>query len=143
MPSCFACLPPGRSAYSTAIMPITLQINHPDRMVVGLVRGQIVPRDLDEFASEISAAQATRYRKIIDVTGAFSGLTAEGLTEFSGRLHAAPLPPQRGPIAVVANQETVELAKLFARLMGDDRPVEVFGSIHAARQWLNANSRFS
>lgn len=83
-------------------MSITLRINHPDRMVVGIVRGTVVPRDLDGFALEIAAAGAMRYRKIIDVTGAASGLTAEDLSAFSARMHAAPLPPRRGPIALVA-----------------------------------------
>jgi hypothetical protein len=124
-------------------MPITLQVHHPDRMVVGLVRGVISAQDLDGFAAEIAATHAERYRKIIDVTGAASGLTAEDLAAFSQRMHSAPLPPQRGPIALVANQESTPLARLFARLMGDDRPVEVFASIHAARQWLYANSKIS
>lgn len=122
-------------------MPIKLQIHHPDRMVVGILEGTITPEDLDSFVAGIAAARAFRYRKIIDVIGATSGLTAETLTAFSERMHELPLPPQRGPIALVADKESSSPARLFAQLMGDERPVQVFASIHAARRWLNANSR--
>ena len=116
-------------------MPITLQINHPDRMLIGIVRGAVTPQDLDGFVAEIAAAKAFRYRKIIDVMGASSGLTAEGLTEFRERIRPMALPPkERGPIALVADKELAGFARVFAQLMGDEPPVEVFASIHAARR---------
>jgi riboflavin biosynthesis pyrimidine reductase len=121
-------------------MPIKLQIHHPDRMVVGVLDGAVTVGDLVAFAGEIVAAQALRYRKIVDVIGAGSGLTADDLAAFSEHLHQASLPRERGPLALVADRQTAPLAELFARLMGDDRSVKVFASIHAARQWLHANS---
>ena len=36
-------------------MPINLQISHPDRMLIGIVRGTITPEDLDGFVAEIAA----------------------------------------------------------------------------------------
>ena len=122
-------------------MPIALQISHPDRMLIGIVHGMVTPQDLDGFVTEIAAAKALRYRKIIDVMGASSGLTAEGLTEFRERIRQMALPPkERGPIALVADKELAGLARVFAQLMGDERPVEVFPNIHAARRWLDENS---
>lgn len=122
-------------------MPITLQISHPDRMLIGILRGTITPEDLDGFVAEIAAAKALRYRKIIDVMGASSGLTAEGLASFRERIRQMALPPkERGPIALIADKELAGLARLFAQLMGDERPVEVFASIHAARRWLDENT---
>lgn len=122
-------------------MPITLQISHPDRMLIGIVRGAITPEDLDGFVAGIVAAKALRYRKIVDVMGASSGLTAEGLASFRERIRQMALPPkERGPIALIADKERVGLARLFAQLMGDERPVEVFASIHAARRWLDENT---
>lgn len=121
-------------------MPITLQIFHPDRMVIGIVRGAVTADDLDGFVTDIAAAKALRYRKIIDVMAA-AGLTPEGLEAFRERIRGMALPPrERGPIAVVADRELAGLARIFAQLMGDERPVEVFASIHAARRWLDANS---
>jgi hypothetical protein len=121
-------------------MPITLQISHPDRMIVGILRGVVTGADLDTFTAEIVAAGVGRYRKIIDVIGLTAGLAPEDLAAYSARMHAAPPTLERGPIALVANQETGALSQLFAQLMGDDRPVQVFRSIHAARDWLQANS---
>jgi hypothetical protein len=122
-------------------MPIMLQISHPDRMLIGIVRGVITPQDLDGFVAGIAAEKALRYRKIIDVMGASSGLTAEGLAEFRERVRHMGLPPkEHGPIALVADRERAGLARVFAQLMGDERPVGVFPSFHAARRWLDENS---
>jgi len=123
-------------------MPIMLQISHPDRMVVGVVHGTVTPEDLDGFVAGIAAAKALRYRKIIDVMGASSGLTAERLADFRERVRHMGLPPkERGPIALVADKRLAGLARVFAQLMGDERPVEVFPNIHVARHWLDENSR--
>jgi hypothetical protein len=121
-------------------MPITLQISHPDRMLIGIVHGTVTPEDLDGFVAGIATAKALRYRKIIDVMGASTGLTAEGLAEFRERVRHMGLPNEHGPIALVADRKLVGLARVFAQLMGDERPVEVFPSIHAARRWLDENS---
>ena len=123
-------------------MPISLQLSHPDRMAIGIMRGVVTGEDLYNFTLELAAAGAGRYRKIIDVIGYTSGLSAEELAAFSARMHAAPPTLERGPIAVVADRETGPLSELFARLMGDERPVRVFSSIHAARDWLKANTQF-
>ena len=42
----------------------------------------------------------------------------------------------RGPLALVADPNRGELAQTFKALTADDRPVEVFRSIHEARKWL-------
>lgn len=122
-------------------MPIMLQISHPDRMLIGIVRGTVTRQDLDGFVSGIAAATALRYRKIIDMMGASSGLTAEGLAEFRERIRHRALPPtEHGPIALIADKELAGLARAFAQLMGDERPAEVFPNIHAARRWLDEHS---
>lgn len=124
-------------------MPITLQISHPDRMVIGILRGVVTGEDLDKFTAGIVEAHAGRYRKIIDVIGLATGLSPEDLAAYSARMHAAPPTLEHCPIALVANQETGALSQVFAQLMGDDRPVQVFRSIHAAREWLQANTQVS
>jgi hypothetical protein len=42
----------------------------------------------------------------------------------------------RGPLALVADPQRGELAQTFKALAADDRPVEIFRSIHEARKWL-------
>jgi hypothetical protein len=123
-------------------MPITLQISHPDRRAIGVMRGVVTGEDLYQFTTQLAAVGAGRYRKIIDVIGHTGGLTAEEIAAFSIRMHAAPPRLERGPIAVVADRETGQLSELFAQLMGDERPVRVFRSIHTAREWLQANTEY-
>lgn len=78
------------------------------------------------------------------VVGVLQGaVTADDLAAFSDRMHAAPLAPEHAPFALMSDKQNAPLADLFARLMGDDRPVRVLGSIHAARQWLHDNSRIT
>jgi hypothetical protein len=124
-------------------MTIKLSINHPDRMVVGVASGALTAEDLDGFLAELSAAQAFRYRKIIDVMSATPGLSAQELRAFSERVRAA-LPEQgSGPTAIVTNEANSALADLFANLTEHDRPAGVFRSIREAREWLYANSRIT
>jgi hypothetical protein len=122
-------------------MPIKLQISHPDRIAIGILSGAVTEQEIETFTAEVIAAGAARYRKIIDVIGLAPGtLSAEDIATYSAFMHSGPLETRRGPIALVSNSETDPLAELYARLMGDDRPVKVFHSIHAARQWLQDNS---
>jgi hypothetical protein len=57
-------LPPVGYILGKPTMPIKLQIQHPDRMVVGVLQGTVTTDDLDAFVAEIAGAQAFRYRKI-------------------------------------------------------------------------------
>lgn len=124
-------------------MTIKLNINHPDRMVIGVATGALTAQDLDGFLAELAAASAFRYRKIIDVMSATPGLTAEELTAFSQRV-SETLPQQgNGPTAIVTNESNSTLARLFTQLTAHDRPTGVFRSIREAREWLYANSRIT
>jgi len=122
-------------------MPITLQINHPDRIVVGVATGTLVAADLERFAEELQKANAHRYRKIIDVAAARSGLTPMDIAAFTKLVLSAFRQTKRGPIALVTNEENSALARLFASLAEDERPAKAFRSIHEARRWLQENSR--
>jgi hypothetical protein len=123
-------------------MAIKLNISHPDRMVIGVATGALTVQDLDGFVAELATASAFRYRKIIDVMSATSGMTADELTSFSNRLQGVPK-QGNGPIAIVTNEANGPLARLFTKLTADDRPAGVFRNIREARDWLSANSRIS
>jgi hypothetical protein len=53
-----------------------------------------------------------------------------------GQLRGLNRKGPRGPLALVADPNRGELAQSFKVLTAEDRPVEVFRSIHAARKWL-------
>jgi hypothetical protein len=90
-------------------MPIRFQISHPERMVVGVAQGIVTLKDV--LAIDL-AAYGDRLRE----------------------LPANKMPS--GPIALVTNDANDALARLFAQLTNEQRPAQVFRSIHAARKWL-------
>jgi hypothetical protein len=120
-------------------MPIQLEIFHPDRIVVGVGRGEVTLEEYQNFMTELVKAGVLHYRKIIDAMSATtSDLNLDQFVAIEARLaaniEANRLP--RGPLAIVINRERAETARIFKKMASKDRPVEVFSSIHDARRWL-------
>lgn len=122
-------------------MPFKLDIFPPDRMVVAVARGDITLEDLALLVKELIDTGTLPYRKIIDITSATSAIGREELEGIAERLRSAPVQRPRGPLAIVADGNRGELGRLFMSLTSEERPVQVFRSIHDARRWLLANSK--
>lgn len=122
-------------------MPFKLDIFPPDRMVVAVARGDITLEDLALLVKELIDTGTLPYRKIIDITSATSTIGREELEGIAERLRFAPVQRPRGPLAIVADGNRGELGRLFMSLTSEERPVQVFRSIHDARRWLLANSK--
>src|SRR4051794_5924839 len=60
-------LPPSR-------MALQMQVLQPHRKLNGILRRPVPPPELHRFVAEIGGGKGVRYRKIIDVMGASSGL---------------------------------------------------------------------
>jgi hypothetical protein len=121
-------------------MPLRLTVYPPDRLVIGVATDTITVADLVDFMRQLTEGELHRFRKIIDITGARPDMSPEELATFSEDLRAALKDTPRGAMAIVAHDKTNELARLFSSVTGDERPVDVFRSIHDARKWLNTNS---
>ena len=107
-------------------MPIQIEVFHPDRILVGIGRGNVTLREYGEFVAEVVKANLMHYRKIIDATGAESAvIDKDVLLAFDEQMRGFSKGRKRG-----------DLARTFKALSSPDRPVEVFGSIHDARNWL-------
>jgi hypothetical protein len=120
-------------------MPIQLEIFHPDRIVVGVGRGEVTLEQYQNFVMEVAKAGVLHYRKIIDATSATtSDLGLEQFVALEAGLAAGIQANQkvRGPLAIIINRERAEAARIFKAMASKDRPVEVFSSIHDARRWL-------
>jgi hypothetical protein len=122
-------------------MPFKLDIFPPDRMVVAVARGDITLEDLALLVKELIETGTLPYRKIIDITSAKSAIGREELEGIAERLRSASPQRPRGPLAIVADGNRGELGRLFMSLTSEERPVQVFRSIHEARRWLLANSK--
>ncbi len=117
-------------------MPIQMEIFHPDRLVLGVGRGEVNLAEYAKFLGDIIQAGVLHYRKIIDLTQ----ITARpiGVDPFLAvdeRLREYSV-ERRGPLALVVDDEQSALAETFKALTSRGRPVEVFHSIHDARRWL-------
>ncbi len=117
-------------------MPFKLDIFAPDRIVVGVARGDISATDLVGFVQEMISAGVLHYRKIIDITSATSSIGKDELSALAERLRTTPGLRPRGPRALVAAHKRGDLARLFMSMTSDERPGEVFRSSHEARRWL-------
>jgi hypothetical protein len=117
-----------------------LSVYPPDRLVVGIAVDAVTVADLDDFVRQVGDGKLHRYRKIIDITGGQPAFSPDELSKFSDGLRTALKDTPRGALAIVASDETSELARLFSGITGDGRPIEVFRSIHEARRWLNSNN---
>jgi hypothetical protein len=118
-------------------MPIHLEIFHPDRIAICVARGEITLAEFGDFVRDLAQAGVLHYRKIFDVTEAKSStIGTDELLAADQRLRAVIGKGPRGPLAVVADPNRGELAHVFKALAADDRPVEIFRSLHEARKWL-------
>jgi hypothetical protein len=118
-------------------MPIRLEIYHPDRIAIGVARGEITLAEFGGFVRELAQSGAMHYRKIFDVTDAKSSTVGrDELLAADQRLRTVTPKGPRGPLALVADPNRGDLAQTFKALAADDRPVEIFRSIHDARKWL-------
>jgi len=71
-------------------MPLHLEVFHPDRIAVGVARGEITFEEYQKFLMEIVAAGLLHYRKLIDVTAAASSTVGrDELLAAEARLSAA------------------------------------------------------
>jgi len=122
----------GMSAILRA-MPIHLEVYHPDRIVVGVARGEVTLVEFGGFVRDLAHGGVMHYRKIIDVTGAkSSSVGKDELLAADAQLRALNNSRPRGPLAIVADPGRGELAQTFKALAADDRPVEVFRSLREA-----------
>ena len=115
-------------------MPLKFQVDHAQRTVVGVARGDVGLQDVIDFTLEIEKNNAAGYHKIVDVMEGTSKLSADDFVAYREHMHGRQRP--HGPLALVSSDRNGPLARLFAQFTGKERPAEVFASIHDARKWL-------
>ena len=117
-------------------MPIQVDVFHFDRLVVAIGTGDVTAQEYAKFVGDLIQNGQMHYRKIIDVTRADSSvINPQVLMAFDARLRDYGK-TRRGPLAVVIPRDRGEGAFEFKLLTSDERPVEVFRSIHDARPWV-------
>lgn len=117
-------------------MPIHMDISPLNRMVVIVARGHITAEEIADNTKRLVAANVPGYAKIIDVTASSSNLSREQVEKIAALLRGDPADRKRGAVAFVVNPDRRGFAEAFAEVTKGERPIQLFRSLQAARQWL-------
>ena len=118
-------------------MTIRFQVNHVERMVVGVGEGVVTLKDLIHFAHEVADNHAITYRRILDLMGCKTMMSEADVLAY--RDHVRELPADRRPAgltALITGEQNSTLSRMFTETIGSDRPARTFSNIRDARQWL-------
>jgi hypothetical protein len=122
-------------------MPIHIDVFHPDRLVIAVVRGAFTADDVRDAVHQILASDVLHYGKLIDIASPTSPMDRAGVEAIATFVSRSD-DRARGPVAfVVSPGQAADNAETFARLTAGLRPVKVFQSLHEARKWLAEHSR--
>lgn len=119
-------------------MPIDYKIDHEQRLVHATAHGAVVLQDLLDYFDAVTIHDVAAYQKLFDAREAVPQLDAEDFMVVAARVSAYAAFRPRGPVAVVATRfEAVLALRRYANFFGgEDRPVRLFDTIEAAREWL-------
>ena len=120
-------------------MPLEWKIHHPDRMVEAVAKGPVDLQDIERYLDDVMVSEALPYRKLFDTSQAASALSDDDMMMLGARLSAYTGLGPIGPLAIVVPTTALrQQARLFAVLAPADRPLKIFKTATAARQWLEA-----
>lgn len=120
-------------------MPIHMNVCALNRTILIVARGHISDKEFLASIEKMKPAELRGYAKIVDVTGSTASVTPEKVSNIATALRSGPDVSPRGPIAFVVDPEREGFAELFAQATRNDRPINLFESLHEARRWLAEN----
>jgi hypothetical protein len=118
-------------------MPITCQINHLDRLVIGVSEGVVTLQEIFTFINNVVADGTQPYRKIFDARQGTSGLSQDDLKALSQRLKSGPIARPLGPFAVIAGSQGEQLVEILRPFAEIKRPMRIFKDMASARRWID------
>ncbi|WP_422030167.1 hypothetical protein [Reyranella sp.] len=122
-------------------MPIHVDVFHPNRLVIAVVRGTFTADDVRAAVIQFLASDVLHYRKLIDIASPTTPMDKAGAQAMANLVLAQSDDRPRGPLAfVVSPGQAAENAEVFAKLTDGKRIVKVFQNLHEARKWLDEQS---
>jgi hypothetical protein len=115
-------------------VPIYIEISKLYRCATVVARGEITREEILATAQELIDADIPLFAKLIDVAGATANVTAGDVRRLAAMLRTVGK-IKRGPVAFLVNPTRSDFARAFAATQ-TERPVQMFTSIHQARDWL-------
>ena len=115
-------------------MPVYMEISRLHRTVTLVARGKIAPDEIRGMAMKLVAEKVRSFAKILEVTGATTTFTVEQIVQLGEMLKGAST-ERRGPIAFVIDDNRTAFPQAFAAYTEREGPIQLFTSLHAAREW--------
>jgi hypothetical protein len=118
-------------------MPVQFTIDHDKRFVDVRGLGDVGLQDILDYFDALVTGGGMPYRKLIDMRSVTPKIADDEMMVLGARVSAYASLEPRGPIAVVSNApESDNFIRRFMNLGGAKRPMRLFTSVDAARQWL-------
>jgi hypothetical protein len=115
-------------------MPIYIEISPLHGSVTIVARGKISPDEIRGAAQQLFDARVPEFAKMVDVSAATTEMNQQQVETIAALLRGGP-DQKRGPVAFLIDPARGEFARAFKATQGD-RPVSLFTSLHAARDWM-------
>ena len=119
-------------------MPVEWTIDSRERYVTATGEGTVTFDEAARLLDTLAGARALGYRKLLDARQANPSFTPEELMQLAVKVRGFHEQGIMGALAVIATPEqTVTYARLLGALAAADRPIKVFSTPRAARNWIN------
>jgi hypothetical protein len=113
-------------------------IDHQKRYVDVRGVGDVFLQDILAYFDALVVENAMPYRKMIDMRGVTPRIDDNDMMTLGARVSAYASMEPRGPIAVVSTApDSDTFIRRFMNLGGAKRPMRLFNSLDAAKNWLD------
>ena len=122
-------------------MPVEWTIDSRERYVTATGEGRVTFEQAVGLLDALAGAKALGYRKLLDARLADPTFSPEELMQLAVKVRGYHEQGIMGGLAIVATPEqTVTYARLLGALAAADRPIKVFTTPRAARNWIAEQS---
>ena len=118
-------------------MPVEWTIDSRERLVTATGEGPVTYDEAVSLLDTIAGARALGYRKLLDARNANPTFSLDELMQLAVKVRGFHGTGSMGALAVIATPEqTVTYARLLGALAAAERPIKVFTTLRAARNWI-------
>lgn len=118
-------------------MPIYWTIDSRAQLVSVVAEGDVSLDEVMTFLRAVAGADAISYRKLFDGRAAVPNIRPDELLSLCVKIRSYHENGLMGALALVATAEqTVAFSRLLGALASAERPIKVFESPRAARNWI-------
>jgi hypothetical protein len=121
-------------------VPIYLEISRLHRCVTIVARGDLSPEEIAGACRQLADEGVSHFAKLVDTSSSTSGVGQTEMEQIVQSLRGRSPEAARGPVAFLVDRNEPSFAGLYAETQ-DKRRVQLFTSLHLARDWLLKTQR--